>query len=168
MSHALGEAVLPKKPPTPPRHVLENSLVAIRERMSEINFLLGEGPGEHRAQELKSEYELYRDQVREIERTLNPPAEDAELAALQAASISQQIEQAKRDHAPAPADIVEERKRNAAQRREALLELQFAEQSEVLRHQILRWDQQGEYAQSKRLRVQLTNLRADLEKQFPA
>jgi hypothetical protein len=166
MSHMYGEAVLPKKPPTPPRHVLENSLVAIRERIAEISFLLGEGPNGHRAQELRSEMEIYRDQARSIERQLNPPAIDAELAAAQAESLRQQVEEARRNQAPEPADVYAERQRNSELRRQAIIDLQYNETADVLRHQILKWEHAGEWAQAKILRVQLTNLRAELEKQF--
>ena len=84
------------------------------------------------------------------------------------ANIARQIEEAKQDQAQPLPEVYAERKRNAALRREALLDLQYAEAVEVLQHQITRCEAQGDFAQAKLLRVQLTNLRADLEKRFPA
>jgi predicted ATPase len=104
--------------------------------------------------------------LEEFRRALNPPID--ELAAQHAANIAQQIEEAKQDQAQPLPEVYAERKRNAALRRRALLDLQYAEAAEVLKHQITRCEAQGDFTQAKLLRVQLTNLRADLERRFPA
>src|SRR5262249_14454088 len=144
-----------------------HQLVAIRERQSEIRFLLGEGIDERRAQQLQHEHTILADNARDVERKLNPPAADTEIARLHAANVAQQVAEAKEDEVTPP-EIIAERKQNAAKRREAILELQYNEESAVLRNQIDRWEAQGEFAQAGIMRAQLIKLREDIERRFSA
>src|SRR5262249_31162204 len=158
-----GEPIPAAKPPEPSKAALEHQLVAIRERQSEIRFLLGEGVDERGAQQLQQEHSVLGDSARDVVRKLTPPAKDAELAKLHAANIAAQVAEAKQDEVTPP-EVIEERKQNAAKRREAILELQYAEESEVLRNQIRRFEAQGEFAQAGIMRAQLIRLREDIER----
>ena len=86
--------------------------------------------------------------------------------AISGCGIKAQIEEAKRHQQPVPADIAEERKRHAAQRRAAFLDQQEQEDRQVLEHQVNRLESAGEFSQARLIRQQITNLRADLERRY--
>jgi hypothetical protein len=64
--------------------------------------------------------------------------------------------------------VLEERRRNARLRREQMLDLQEAEARDVLLHQLGNLERSGEWSRAKLIRVQITNLRRELEERFPA
>jgi hypothetical protein len=159
----------PKPKPQPPKEVLEKHLASTCERIAQINLLLQTGT--HRpeqTQELKSELSIHRDTKRELERQLNPPKEDEELAKAQAESLRLQAEQMRLDNLPTPPEVLEERRQAAAKRRAKILDFEEKEQTAVLMANIERWEKQGDYRSAKLYRVQLARLRRDLEERFPA
>jgi hypothetical protein len=162
-----GQPLPPKKPPS--KEVLQKHLDSVRERIAQIELLLQtDAHRPEQSQELKSERQIHSGTKADLERMLNPPAADAELARAHAESLRQQAEQMRLDNLPEPPDVLEERKRNAALRREELLNAEEKESTSVLLNQIDRWEREGQYGQAKLLRVQLARLRLDLEERYPA
>jgi len=104
-----------KKLPSP--EVLKAHLSSVVERIAQIDLLLT--VSSHRPeqeQELRSELAIHKDTAADLERQLNPPAADAEIARLEAESRKLQADQMARDHAPEPPHVLEERRQNAAKR----------------------------------------------------
>jgi hypothetical protein len=160
------EPPIPRK--QPPKEVLQKHLDSVRERIAQIDLLLQTGTHlPFQTQELRSEREIHLDTKADLERAIDPPKADADIAKLEAESRALQAEQMRRDHAPEPQSVIDERKRNAAIRREALLDLEEKEATGVLMNQIERFEKEGLYSQAKLYRVQLARLRRDLEERNP-
>jgi hypothetical protein len=164
MTMMYGEQPKPKS--TPPE-VLRKHLESTVERIAQIDVLLQTGAHlPFQTQELKSERQIHVDTKVELLRQLDPPKEDEALAKAQAESLRLQAEQMRRDNQPEPPHVLEERKRNAAKRREQLLDAEEKEQTAVLMSNIERWEKEGDYRSAKLYRVQLARLRRDLEERY--
>jgi hypothetical protein len=157
----------PKAAKQPSKEVLQKHLSSVRERLAQLDLLLQTDGRPEQVQEWKSERQIHLDTKVDLERAINPPKADAELAKVFAESLKRQAEQMALDNAPTPPEVLEERRQNAAKRREAILDLEEREQTEVLMNQIERWEREGLYAQAKLYRVQLARLRRDLEERYP-
>ena len=169
MSHAYGEAVLSPKQPS--REALAAHLADIRERCQQILFILqngGLGELDHQAQ--RSELAIHREQAAAIERQLDPAGADPEAAERQRQfeeGLKAQAAQMAAIHAPPDPAVVAERRKNMLARRQAIIDARYAETKESLLHNINQLEASGDFRQAKLLRIQFTNLRAQLEAEDP-
>jgi hypothetical protein len=165
MSVTYGEAV-DQKPLS--REPLENQLRSITERSEQILYILKHMPEDcEQAVELRAELAIYRAQAGEIKRILNPDAEATERRRQFEAGLKAQAAEMAARHAPIPAEVLEQRRHAMRKRRKEHLDVREREAKEVLLDQIDRWEKSGQWRDARILRVQLTNLRAQLEKEIP-
>ena len=173
MSHALGEAVLPPEPKQPSREALEAHLADLRERCQQICFILengGLGELDYQSQELRSELAIHREMAATIERQLNPAAADPGAAGRQRQfeeGLALQAAEMRARHAPVWPEVLQQRRTAMLARRSEIIDARYAEMKESLLHNINQLEASGDFRQSKLLRIQLTNLRAQLEAEDP-
>jgi hypothetical protein len=74
---------------------------------------------------------------------------------------------AARIHAPPAPAVLAERRKNMLARRSEIIDARYGEMKESLLFNINRLEACGDFRQAKLLRVQLTNLRAQLEAEDP-
>src|SRR5262249_32804126 len=150
------------------REPLENQLRSITERSEQILYVLKHIPEDHeQAVELRAELSIYRDQAAEIKRTLDPDPQATERRRQFEAGLKAQAAEMAARHAPTPAEVLEQRRQAMLERRKEHLDAREREAREVLLAQIDRWEKEGSWRDARMLRVQLTNLRAQLEREIP-
>jgi hypothetical protein len=165
MTHLYGE---PASKEATPRHVLEAQIEQVNEREAQILLILEYAGDTYQTQELRGELNAVRALREENERLLASHVVDPEQAGRdKIAAESRAIEAAKSAaiHAEPSAEVQAERRRNMLARRKILLDQAEAEQRENLMAQIEREERSGDFRAVKILRLQMLNIRAQLERE---
>jgi len=150
------------------KDALEAQLRSITERSEQILYILKHMQEDtEQAVELRSELSIYRDQAVQIKQTLDPDPQATERRRQFEAGLKAQAAEMAARHAPVPAEVLEQRRQAMLERRKEHLDARELEAREVLLAQIDRWEKSGQWRDARILRVQLTNLRAQLEREIP-
>jgi hypothetical protein len=140
----------------------------VNEREAQILLILEYAGDTYQTQELRGELNAVRALREENERLLASHVVDPEQAGRdKIAAESRAIEAAKSAaiHAEPSAEVQAERRRNMLARRKILLDQAEAEQRENLMAQIEREERSGDFRAVKILRLQMLNIRAQLERE---
>src|SRR5262249_22562640 len=146
----------------------EAQLRSITERSEQILYILKHMPEDsEQAVEMRAELAVYGDQAAEIKRILDPDPQATERRRLFEEGLKAQQAQMAATHAPVPDAVLEQRRQAMLKRRKEHLDAREREAREVLLAQIDRWEKEGSWRDARMLRVRLTSLRAQLEREIP-
>jgi hypothetical protein len=155
--------------PSPPLspEALRAQLNTVTQRLDQIQLVLSHlDPDSYQSQELRSERQELMNMRARIQTQLNPPEQDPAVIEQRAAHRAYVDRVAASLFAEEDPGVVAAREAEAAANRQRNIDFQVREQTEHIQAFVDKLEAEGDDRQAKLWRLQLTNIRADLERRI--